>query len=109
MRFIVIAFALALLMAGPATAVQKPNRGQCRQLTKQIETHSHTVARAQSRGNAMWAGATQAHINRLDQRRMKLCPDLYSPSARAQALEKMKQLAKMAAQAAVSFFTLGGM
>jgi hypothetical protein len=40
---------------------------------------------------------------------MKLCPDLYSPSARAQALEKMKQLAKMAAQAAVSFFTMGAM
>lgn len=109
MRSIVIAFTLALLMASPATAVQHPNRGQCRQLTKQIETHSHTVARAQVRGNAMWARATQAHINRLDQRRMKLCPDLYSLSARAQALEKMKQYTKMAAQAAVRFFTMGAM
>ena len=109
MRFIVIASALALLIASSAAAVQLPNRGQCRRLTNQIETHSQTVAMAERRGNALWARATQAQIDRLDQRRMKLCPDLYSPSARAQALAEMKRIAKAAAQAAVSFFTMGAM
>lgn len=109
MRFVVIASALALLIAGSASAVQLPNRGQCRQLTKQIENHEQSVVMAQRRGNALWARATLAQINRLDQRRIKLCPDLYSPSARAMALEEMKRLAKLAASAAVSFFTMGAM
>ena len=109
MRFVVIASALALLIATSASAVQLPNRGQCKRLTKQIENHEQSIAMANRRGNALWARATQAQIDRLDQRRIKLCPDLYTPSARAQALAEMKRLAKMAANAAVSFFTLGAM
>lgn len=109
MRFMILASVLALMVASSALAVQLPNRGQCRQITRQIETHSHSVAMAKQRGNDMWARATQAQIERLDQRRMKLCPDLYSPSARAQALAEMKRLAKMAAQAALSFLTMGAM
>ena len=46
-------------------------------------------------------------MQRLDQRRARLCPDLYPQSARAKALEEMKRLAKMAGKAALSFLTFG--
>ena len=109
MRLIIIATALALLVATSSFATQLPNRGQCKRITKQIDTHSMTVRRAQSQGNALWARATMAQIERLDRRRARLCPDMYGPSQAELAMAELKKLAKMAAKGAVTFFTMGAM
>lgn len=109
MRLILIATALAFLVSTSAFATQLPNRGQCKRLTKQIDNHAMSVRRAEGRGNALWARATLQQIERLDQRRERLCPDLYGPSQSELAMEELKRLAKMAAKGAVSFFTMGAM
>ncbi|MFT5443618.1 MAG: hypothetical protein ACI8W3_002668 [Myxococcota bacterium] len=109
MRLVIIAITLALIVSSSALAVQKSNRGQCRRLEKQLSQHAVSVQRAEHQGNALWARATLAQMNRLDQRREKLCPDLYPASAAARAMAELQALLKMAAKGAVSFFTMGAM
>ena len=109
MRKILLVVTLSLVLASSAGAVQKAHRGQCKRIAKQLNNHAVSVDQAQRQGNALWARANVAQMNRLDHRRARLCPDLYPQSARAKALEEMKRLAKMAGKAALSFFTLGTM
>ena len=109
MRRVFIVVALSLLLASSAAALQKPHRGQCRRLGKQLDQHAMKVRQAQSRGNALWARANVQQMQRMDRRRARLCPDLYPQNARAKALEDMKAFAKWAGKAALSFLTFGAM
>jgi hypothetical protein len=109
MRRVFIVLTLSLFVASSAGALQKANRGQCRRLAKQINRQAMFVNQAQAYGNGLWARANVEQMSRLNNRRARLCPDLYPQSARARAFAEMKRLAKMAGKAALSFFTMGTM
>ncbi|MCH7867224.1 MAG: hypothetical protein IH881_05960 [Myxococcales bacterium] len=109
MRWVICVTVLVLAMAGPASAIQKPNRGQCRQIGKQLEQHAMMVERAVSRGNKLWAQSTLNHMERLSARRQRLCPDLYPQGTRAKAMAEMRRLLATAGKLALKFFTLGAM
>ncbi|MDP6979729.1 MAG: hypothetical protein QF570_14175 [Myxococcota bacterium] len=107
MRLMIISLALGLLVATSAGAVQKPNRGQCRRIAKQLEVHAASVEMAKQRGNAAWASATLQQMARLDERRERLCPDLYPQGSRARAMAEMAEFLKNAGRTALSLLTFG--
>ncbi len=107
MRLLIISLALGLLVATSAGAVQKANRGQCRRLAKQLEVQATSVEMAKRRGNTAWAQATLQQMARLDERRARLCPDLYPQGSRAKAMAEMAEFLKTAGRTALSVFTFG--
>jgi phosphohistidine phosphatase SixA len=109
MRIVILVTVLALGIAGSAGAVQKSNRGRCRQIGKQLEQHAISVDRAVSQGNKLWAESTLQYMERLDARRERLCPDLYPQGNAAKAMAEMRRLLVTAGKLALKFFTLGAM
>jgi len=107
MRFWVISLALVLSLTTTAGAVQKPNRGQCRQIAKQLSVHATSVEMAKQRGNELWARNTLEQMARLEDRRARLCPDLYPQGSRAKAMAEMAEFLKTAGRAALSVLTFG--
>ncbi len=108
MRIWMLSLAVGLLLvATSAEAVQKPNRGQCRTIAKQLNVHAASVERARAQGNALWARNTLEHMARLEARREKLCPDLYPQGSRAKAMAEMAEFLKTAGRAALSVLTFG--
>ena len=112
------AFVLALSLALPALATTPRAgqvgryRGQCRQLTRQIEHYEGTILPlAIKRGNRAWERATNEQVARLWHRRADLCPAYgaertFLAKAADQARRFNKMLA-LAGRAAAAFFTGG--
>ena len=103
----------ALALAGiaglllPAVAMADPP--DCSRLMRQINHYEGMIQRAEALDKDDWADKTQAHVDMLDDRLASRCP---SYSARDEEQEAKRQLAillKVAAQAAVKFFTMGAM
>lgn len=109
MRLILISLALIVAFAAAADAAPKANRGQCRQIAKQLDVHAASVARAQQQGNALWARNTLEHMARLEDRRARLCPDLYPQGTRAKAMAEMAEFLKTAGRTALSLLTFGAL
>lgn len=107
MRLVLISLALGMLVATSAGAVQKANRGQCRQIAKQLNVHAASVERAKAQGNVLWARNTLEQMARLDDRRARLCPDLYPQGSRAKAMAEMAEFLKTAGRTALSVLTFG--
>ncbi|HPG26056.1 MAG: hypothetical protein H6748_05865 [Spirochaetaceae bacterium] len=111
------ALVLGLLADGHATASPEAGerghyRGQCRQLTKQIDHYENTVLpMAYQRRNAAWANATRAQIERLWHRRADLCPaygkDRTLLRRLAEQTRRFNQMLAAAGRAAAAFFTGG--
>ena len=110
---------LALLLLAPAALASSPQagakgnyRGQCRQLTNQIEHYQGTILPlARARGNRGWEAATNAQIERLWHRRADLCP-AYGEERKmlARAADQMRRFNQMlaaAGRAAAAYFTGG--
>lgn len=119
MPSLLLALTLAILFALPAGATtplagERGNyRGQCRQLTKQINHYEYSILPlAIERGNRKWEKATNAQIERLWHRRADLCPAYGAERTMiAKAFDEMRRFNKMmnmAGRAALAFFT-GGM
>jgi len=122
MRLVTALVALCLLV-GPALAPapadardeqrRYTNTQVCRRMTKQIAHFEGTVLEmAKSRDDDLWAKATEAHVDRLKNRRADICPEWGKRRtalqiARAQA-EQMKRMMATAAKWAAKYFT-GGM
>ncbi|MEE3331844.1 MAG: hypothetical protein VX246_13335 [Myxococcota bacterium] len=83
---------------------------QCKKLTRQIERYEGVADMARERGDDPWLEGTLAHIERLDQRRSRLCP-AYDQSVLAAANAKFWKdtyaLTKQIAQGAARYFTFG--
>lgn len=109
MRFATLVLLLSLLLSTSAVALQKPNRGQCRRIAKQLDNHAVSVQQAKVRGNDLWARATLGQMSRLDARRERLCPDLYPQGTRAKAMAEMAAFLKTAGKVALRLFTFGAM
>ena len=67
--------AIALLAAGTVQAVPRPHRSECRKLTRQIERYRGVAEMAADRNDERWFGGTMAHIEKLQNRRVRLCPE----------------------------------
>ena len=87
-------------------------RGECRRLTRQLEHFEGTILpMAIQRGNRGWEDATNAHIDRLWNRRADLCPEYGAERSMLQkAADRTRKFNKMmsaAGRAALAFFTGG--
>ena len=72
MRRVALAVTAVAWLLLPATA--HAGVTECRRLTFQIEHFEGMAERAAARGSAMWEGRTQAHVERLKQRRKACLP-----------------------------------
>ncbi|HEB91324.1 MAG TPA: hypothetical protein ENI85_17240 [Deltaproteobacteria bacterium] len=110
-----IGFVLVLMLALPA--MPNPHRrgtyrGQCRQLTRQIEHYeTRILPLAIERGNRAWERATNDQVERLWNRRADLCPAYGAErTLLARAADQARRFNKMlaaAGRAAAAFFTGG--
>jgi hypothetical protein len=64
---------LALFAAGPALAANKPNRGECKRMTRQIARYERDAKWADQRGNALWEDASEERVKDLRARREARC------------------------------------
>ena len=87
----------------PGLALASPQ--ECGRLTRQIEHYEDMADRAEALGNPMWEDGMRAHIDRLNARRSATCRD-YDDSAE-KAMQLFNALVKIAASAAVTYFTFG--
>ncbi len=76
---------------------------ECKKIAKQIIHFENDKAMAEERENALWANATQAHLDRLEGRWNEKCQNGVDEWQVA-----FNQLLKTAAKAAIRYFTMGG-
>ena len=99
-------------LATPRASDHGNYRGQCRQLTNQINHFEGTILpMAIQRGNFAWERATNEQVARLWNRRADLCP-VYGAerSMIAKARDRMRrfnQMVSLAGRAALAYFTGG--
>jgi hypothetical protein len=87
-------------------------RGQCIQMTNQIEhLELDVVPMAVARGNRLWEDATNAQVERIWNRRADLCPAYGAErTAMRKAADQVRRFNKfmsLAGRAAVTYFTGG--
>ncbi len=99
-----LAIVVALLVPGTIAAAQS-GRGRCLRLTRQMEQFEGTLALAKKRNDALWADSTKAHIAHLGERRARLCPEYRPPNRMAQWMRTFREWTRLAAKAAVKYFT----
>ena len=113
-----VVFVLTLVLAAPVSAAKRlPSatgnyRGQCRQLTKQINHFERDILPlAIERGNRRWERATNEHVTRLWHRRADLCPKYGAQrTILAKTRDRIRKINKaiaMAGRAAMAYFTGG--
>lgn len=99
--FVLAGFLLAL----PAEA--SLNRSECRRLTRQINHYGGVAEMAANRGDKRWTEGTLAHIQRLSDRRIKMCPEYDQPNQAEIMAKWMAETTKAAAKAFVRYLTFG--
>ncbi len=102
MRLAVIAFGLCLLLM-PALASAESSL-ECRRMTQSIAHYQRMHERAKQLGNPMWTERTKQQVRLLEDKRAMTCPEY---SANAEAARAFRTLSKIAAKAAVKYFTFG--
>ena len=99
MRIHVAAISLSaaaiVLAAAPVQAVPS-HQAQCRRITRQLVHYVQVAEMADERGDGLWRQGTLDHIERLKQRRVRLCPEWEEPNW---AMIYAKAAAKMAVKA----------
>jgi hypothetical protein len=98
--------ALALIgLSDPSVATADPP--DCARLMRQINHYEGMIERAEERGNELWADNTQRHVDLLEDRLASRCPSYSARDEEQEAARQLALLLKVAASAAVKFFTLG--
>jgi hypothetical protein len=64
---------MVALVAGPALAANKPNRGECKRMTRQIARYERDAKWADQRGNELWEDASKDRVKELKERREERC------------------------------------
>jgi hypothetical protein len=96
----------AVLVASPALAV--PSHGaECRRITRQVGHFVQVAEMADDRGDQRWLQGTLAHIDRLKERRVRLCPEYEEPNWAMIYAKAAAELAKKAGMVALQVFTFG--
>jgi hypothetical protein len=94
------------LVAGPALAAPS-NKAECRRITRQLNHFVNVAEMADSRGDRLWLNSTLAHMDRLKQRRVRLCPEYEEPNWAAIYAKAVRDLAVKAGKVALKYFTFG--
>ena len=100
-----LAFAAAMGLLLPGIAAADPS--DCGRLMHRINHFEGMVARAEALGRDDWADKTQSHVDLLETRLADRCPAYSARDEQQEAARQMALLLKIAANAAVKFFTLG--
>ena len=108
---VISVFAFGFCLAG---ASQAESWNRCQKMSRQIEQFYDVVDRAEERENAAWASHTRSHIAHLEKRLLKQCPrfmerqeQIAAQIAHEKNVETMKKLMKIAAEAAMKYYTGG--
>jgi hypothetical protein len=101
MRIVFVTAMVALLLAPSIGWATSP--GRCQQLNHRIAHFEAMESRADQLDNDLWADRFHDHLATLKSER-KSCPG-YSDSEIAAA--QMRELLKLAARGAITFFTMG--
>ena len=113
LRVAVTALVAGLWLSAPLAAQADPTpryNAHCKRLTRQIHRYEDVADMARSRGDEMWEAGTEAHLDRLEARRDRLCPAYAEGLAKAVTAQFWKdtyELTKQAAKAAARYFTFG--
>ncbi len=86
-----------LWIAVPMLAVNKPHRGECRRLTRQIVRYERDVRWADQRDDELWEDASKDRAQQLSTRRADLCPQYRKRNPLAKAADFLAAAAKAAA------------
>jgi len=100
---LVFIFTIALL--APGIAASDPS--DCGRLMHRINHFEGMVGRAEAAGRDDWADKTQRHVDLLETQLAERCPAYSARDEQQEAARQMALLLKLAATAAVKFFTLG--
>ena len=100
-----LAFAAVMGLLLPGAAAADPS--DCGRLMHRILHFEGMVDRAEAVGRDDWADKTQAHVEILETRLADRCPSYSARDEQQEAARQMALLLKVAASAAVKFFTLG--
>lgn len=96
---------LGLMLLLPAAASARAmSPDECRYLTTQIEFFQGRLDRAQKLGNDVWETRLSDHLDKLKAQREEGCPGY---GGGAEAMKAFERLLELAAQGAVTFFTMG--
>ncbi len=106
MKWAMISAALVFLLLPGVVSADPPD---CARLLRQINHYEGMVDRAEDLGNNYWASQTQNHVDLLEDRLAARCPNYTDRDERQEAAKQMARLLKVAADAAVTFFTMGAM
>lgn len=96
-----------ILLLLPSVALADPP--DCARLLRQINHYESMVERAEDLGNELWADRTQGHVDLLEDRLASRCPNYTDRDERQEIARQTMRLMKVAADAAVTFFTMGAM
>jgi len=103
----VLASAALLALALAALAGADPHRAECHKLTQQMARYERDFGWAEERGNELWAQANLQQIERLEDRRDRLCPHLREPGLGERVQAFLVDALTLAGKAAKTAFTLG--
>jgi len=104
-----IAVVVAVLVPAGAAVAGEEYR-ECRRITRQISHYEDVVDLARERDNELWEKATIDHMQRLADRRRRLCPEMVAETEKSQARKIMDDSAeflKAAGKIALQVFTFG--
>lgn len=83
------------------------NASQCRRLTRQINHYGGIAEMAANRGDDLWLQGTLNHVQRLSDRRIRLCPQFDKPNQAEVMALWLKQATRAAAKAFIKYMTFG--
>ena len=104
MKHLLVAVGVAGCLLPGVVSADSPD---CARMLRQIYHYEGMVERADSMGNEVWAEKTQSHVDILEDRLAARCPNYSSRDEEQEIKRQFATLMKVAAQAAVKFFTLG--
>jgi hypothetical protein len=105
MRLLICGTMLLALLA-PATAVAG-SPAECARLQRQIDHFEGMRARAEELGNPMWEERMAQHVELLELRQLERCPEHVGDKSLEKFADAFGRFLKLAASAAVTYFTFG--
>lgn len=100
-----LAVAAAIGFWFPGVAAADPS--DCGRLMHRIDHFEGMIDRAEAVGRDDWAEKTQLHVDLLETQLADRCPSFSARDEQQEAARQFALLMKVAATAAVKFFTLG--
>jgi hypothetical protein len=106
MKLAIVFTAISCLL-WPTVALADPP--DCARLLRQIYHYEDMVMMAEDRGKLDWAAKTQSHVDRLEDKLGERCPRYSDRDEKQEIARNLSAIVKAAADAAVTFFTLGAL